>query len=175
MSIQQGFALWLTGIPASGKSAITRELVKKLETQGVSVVVLESDGMRKILTPEPTYSQEERDDFYRSLALIGELITRNGVNVIFDATANKRNYREYARTLITRFIEIFVTCPLDICMQRDPKGIYHRAATGKTSTVPGIQSPYEPPIKPDIALDGRNPPEASADTVLDYLKYLLYI
>ena len=175
MSIQQGFALWLTGIPASGKSAITRELVKKLEIQGVSVVVLESDEMRKILTPEPTYSQEERDAFYRSLTLIGELITRNGVNVIFDATANKRNYREYARTLIPRFVEVFVTCPLDICMQRDPKGIYRRAATGKTSTVPGIQSPYEPPIKPDITLDGRNPPEASADTVLDYLKYLLYI
>ena len=175
MSIQQGFALWLTGIPASGKSSITRELVKKLETQGVSVVVLESDGMRKILTPEPTYSQEERDDFYRSLALIGELITRNGVNVIFDATANKRNYREYARALIPRFVEIFVTCPLDICMQRDPKGIYHRAVTGKTSTVPGIQSPYEPPLKPDITLDGRNPPETSVDTVVDYLKYLLYI
>jgi adenylylsulfate kinase len=175
MSIQQGFALWLTGIPASGKSAITRELVKKLEIRGVSVVVMESDGMRKILTPEPTYSQEERDAFYRSLTLIGELITRNGVNVIFDATANKRNYREYARTLIPRFVEVFVTCPLDICMQRDPKGIYRRATTGKTSTVPGIQAPYEPPLTPDITLDGRNPPEASADTVLNYLKYLLYI
>ena len=175
MSIQQGFALWLTGIPASGKSVITRELVKKLEIRGVSVVVMESDEMRKILTPEPTYSQEERDAFYRSLTLIGELITRNGVNVIFDATANKRNYREYARTLIPRFVEVFVTCPLDLCMLRDPKGIYRRAATGKTSTVPGIQSPYEPPIKPDITLDGRNSPEASADTVLDYLKYLLYV
>jgi adenylylsulfate kinase len=165
----------MTGIPASGKSSITRELVKNLEIRGVSVVVMESDEMRKILTPEPTYSQEERNAFYRSLTLIGELITRNGVNVIFDATANKRTYREYARTLIPRFVEVFVTCPLDICMQRDPKGIYRRAAMGKTGTVPGIQSPYEPPLKPDIILDGQNPPEASADTVLDYLQYLLYI
>jgi adenylylsulfate kinase len=165
----------MTGIPASGKSAITRELVNKMELRGVPVVVMESDEMRKILTPEPTYSQEERDAFYRSLTLIGELITRNGVNALFDATANKRAYREYARTLIPRFVEVLVTCPLDICMQRDPKGIYRRAATGQISTVPGIQSPYEPPLKPDITLDGRNPPEASADTVLDYLKYLLYI
>ena len=175
MSIQQGFAIWMTGIPASGKSSITRELVKKLEIRGVSVVVLESDDMRKILTPEPTYSQEERDAFYQSLTLIGELITRNGVNVVFDATANKRTYREYAHALIPRFVEVFIQCPLEVCMQRDPKGIYRRAATGKTSTVPGIQSPYEPPLKPDITLDGQNPPEASADTVLDFLKHLLYI
>jgi len=175
MSIQQGFAIWMTGIPASGKSSITRELVKKPAMRGVSVVVLESDEMRKILTPEPTYSLEERDAFYRSMALIGALITRNGVNVIFDATANRRTYREYARTLIPRFVEIFVQCPLDICKQRDPKGIYRRAAAGTAGTVPGIQSLYEPPLKPDITLDGQKPPEASADTVLDYLKQLLYI
>jgi len=175
MSIQQGFALWMTGLPASGKSSITRELVKKLAIRGVSVVVLESDEMRTLLTPEPTYIPEERDAFYRSLTLIGELLTRNGVNVIFDATANKRTYREYARTLIPRFVEIFVLCPLDVCMQRDPKGIYRRAAAGTAGTVPGMQSPYEPPLNPDITLDGRKPPEAEADSVLDKLKYLLYI
>jgi adenylylsulfate kinase len=175
MTGRQGFAIWLTGIPASGKSSITRELAAKLEIKGVSVVVMESDEMRKILTPEPTYSQEERDAFYRSLALIGELITRNRVNVIFDATANRRTYREYARTLIPRFLEVFVSCPITVCMQRDPKGIYSRAAAGKTRTVPGIQSPYEPPLKPEITLDCQDPPEASADAILDHLKYLLYI
>jgi adenylylsulfate kinase len=175
MIIQQGFALWMTGIPASGKSSITQELVKKLAMLGVSVIVLESDEMRKILTPEPTYSPKERDDFYRVLAQIGDMLTRKGVNIIFDATANKRSYREYARTLIPRFGEVFVVCPLDVCMQRDPKGIYRRAAAGKASTVPGIQSSYEPPLKPEITLDGRNPPEASADIVLDKLKQLLYI
>jgi len=175
MSIQQGFALWMTGIPASGKSSITRELVKKLSLRGISVVVLESDEMRKILTPEPSYSPEERDAFYRSLTLIGGLLTRNGINVIFDATANRRTYREYARTLIPRFAEVFVSCPLDVCMQRDPKGIYQRAATGTASTVPGVQSPYEPPLNPDLTLDGRKPPEATADAILDKLKQLLYI
>jgi len=175
MNTEQGFAIWITGIPASGKSSITRELVKKLAIRGVSVVVLESDEMRKILTPVPTYGQEERDAFYRALALIGALITRSGVPVIFDATANKRAYRQYARTLIPRFVEAYVTCPLEICMQRDPKGIYGRAVAGKTSTVPGIQTTYEPPHKPDITLDGRNPPEAAADAVVDILKRLLHI
>ncbi len=175
MNTRQGFAIWLTGIPASGKSSITRELVKKLALRSVSVVVLESDEMRKILTPAPTYGQEERDAFYQSLAQIGGLITRSGVSVIFDATANKRAYREYARTLIPSFVEAYVTCPLDICMKRDPKGIYCRAAAGKISTVPGIQAAYEPPQNPDITLDGRNPPEAAADAVIDILKQLQYV
>ena len=175
MKTEQGFAIWITGIPASGKTSITRELVKALAVRGIPVVVLESDEMRKILTPVPTYDQKERDAFYRALALIGGVITRSGVPVIFDATANKRAYREYARTLIPRFVEAYITCPLEICMKRDPKGIYGRAVAGKTSTVPGIQATYEPPDNPDITLDGRNPPAAAADTVLDYLKYRLYI
>lgn len=175
MSIQQGFAIWMTGLPASGKSSITRELVKKLETRGISAIVLESDEMRKILTPEPTYRQEERDVFYRSLALIGELLSRSGVNVIFDATANKRTYREYARTLIPRFAEVQVTCPLDVCMKRDPKGIYGRATTGKASTVPGLQSSYEPPLSPEVTVDGQVSPKVSADLIFNKLTQLHYI
>ena len=175
MSTEQGFAVWITGIPASGKSSITRELVKKLALRGISIVVLESDEMTKILTPLPTYDMKERDDFYRALALIGGLITRSGVSVIFDATANKRDYREYARTLIPRFVEAYVECPLEICMKRDPKGIYGRALAGRTDTVPGIQTPYEPPQKPDITLNCLNPPEASADAVMDALARVLHI
>jgi adenylylsulfate kinase len=175
MNTGQGFAIWITGIPASGKSSITRELVKKLARRGVRVVVLESDEMRKILTPVPTYDQEERDAFYRSLALIGGLITRSGVPVIFDATANRRAYRDYARTLIPRFVETYVTCPLETCVKRDPKGIYGRAAAGSTSTVPGIQAAYEPPYNPEITLDGRHLPEAAADAIVALLKHRLYI
>jgi adenylylsulfate kinase len=175
MSIGQGFAIWLTGLPASGKSSITRVLVNKLALRGVSVVVLASDEMRTILTPEPTYSLKERDVFYLALTQIGELITRNGVNVIFDATANRRTYREYARTRIPRFREVFVRCPLEVCMQRDPKGIYRRAATGNAGTLPGIQSIYEPPLNADITLDGQEAPEESANEVIEGLHHFLTI
>ena len=123
MSVQDGFAIWLTGIPAAGKSSITRELVKQFQARNVSVVVLESDEMRNILTPAPSYSDEERSRFYRALALTGALITRSGINVIFDATANKREYRDHARQAIRKFMEVYVHCPLDICVKRDPKGI----------------------------------------------------
>ena len=139
------------------------------------MVVLESDKMRKILTPEPTYSEKEREQFYRAIVLIGEMITRSGMNVIFDATANRRGYRDHARSLIRRFVEVYVDCPLEICMKRDPKGIYGFAMSGKAMTVPGVQASYEPPLHPEITLDCQNPPEAGAKAIVNKLKLLLYI
>lgn len=175
MKEQQGFAVWLTGIPASGKSSITRELVKRLRALQVPVVVLESDEMRKILTPGPAYSEGERDRFYGQMASFGGLITLAGVNVIFDATGNKRVYRDQARKLIKKFIEVYVRCPLEVCVRRDPKGIYADAALKKATTVPGVQTAYEPPLTPELTLDGQSPPTVSADRILDKLKQLLYI
>jgi adenylylsulfate kinase len=175
MSPTEGFAVWITGLPASGKSSITRELMKKLDALGVPMVVLESDKMRKILTPEPTYSEKEREQFYRAIVLIGELITRSGMNVIFDATANQRGYRDHARSLIRKFVEVYVDCPLEICMKRDPKGIYGRAMSGKAMTVPGVQASYEPPLHPEITLDCHNPPESGAKAIVNKLKLLLYL
>ena len=175
MNRRRGFAVWITGLPASGKSAVARELVKKMENSHLPVVVLESDVMRTILTPKPTYEAAERDRFYEALASIGDMVTKNGVNVIFDATANKRAYRERARALIPHFIEVYLQCPLEICIKRDPKGIYRNAAGGKASTVPGLQSPYEPPLNAEITLDCRDSADKGADKVLDKLRQLLYL
>ena len=173
MSVQDGFAIWLTGIPAAGKSSITRELVKQFQARNVSVVVLESDEMRKILTPAPSYSDEERSRFYRALALTGALITRSGINVIFDATANKREYRDHARQAIRKFMEVYVHCPLDICVKRDPKGIYAKAALKTTANVPGIQAAYEPPLMPELTLDGQASPVLEAARIINTLRKLL--
>ena len=175
MSTAQGFGIWITGLPASGKSSITRELVRKLALRGVTAVVLESDEMRKILTPGPTYSPDERDRFYRMLFQIGELLARSGVNVIFDATGNKRAYRDHARSLIAKFAEVFVDCPAAVCMARDPKGIYAAAARGTAATVPGVQSSYEPPLRPELTVDGQAGPPAATEAVLTILQELRYI
>ncbi len=170
-----GFALWITGIPASGKSTITRSLVNKLRSLGIQTVVLESDQLRTILTPGTTYDSEERNHFYHMMVMLGDLIVRSGVNIIFDATANRRAYRDHARSLIKKFAEVYVQCPLDVCAKRDPKGIYQQAATGQADTVPGLQVPYEPPTNADITIDGQSSPESAADTILEKLKYLRYI
>lgn len=153
MNRPQGFAIWITGLPASGKSTIVRALKSQLEATGLNVEVLESDEVRRVLTPQATYSQAERDLFYRALALMGAKLAAHGVTVIFDATASRRKYRDFARSLIPRFVEVAVECPLGICMQRDYKGTYQRGQRGEASTVPGLQEPYEVPLHPDLTID----------------------
>src|SRR5690348_5615091 len=118
------FGIWITGLPASGKSTLTAALKERLRACGVDVAVLESDTLRKTFTPHPRHDEEERDTFYQQLADVGVLLTAQGVPVIFDATANRRAYRERARRNIPHFLEIYVDCPLATCMARDPKGIY---------------------------------------------------
>jgi adenylylsulfate kinase len=135
------------------------------------VEVLESDAVRKQITPAPTYSLEERDLFYRALAFFGSRLVAHGVPVILDATANRRAYRDQARALIANFIEVAVVCPLDVCRRRDYKGIYRRAGEGGSMTVPGVQEPYEPPLNPEITIDTtRLMPDAAAELVLEVLQ-----
>ncbi len=151
--VPKPFAVWLTGLPSSGKSTIARTLSKKLEEFGFKVQILESDEVRKLLTPSPRYDERERDYFYRALAVIGKYLIDNGINVIFDATAHKRRYRDYARELIEKFIEVYVFCPIDICIERDKKGLYKLAMEGKITTLPGLQVPYEEPLNPEVKVD----------------------
>ena len=95
------------------------------------------------------------------MTYIGALLVTHGVPVIFDATANRRAYRAGARAAIERFIEVYVDCPLDVCIARDPKGIYRKAQTGQASTVPGLQASYEAPEHADVIVSGH---DVSAET-----------
>ncbi|MDP9132936.1 MAG: adenylyl-sulfate kinase [Nitrospirota bacterium] len=160
------FALWITGLPASGKSSIVARLTPKLAAQGLSAEVLESDVLRRILTPSPTYSIEERDLFYRALVFMGSRLLAHGVHVIFDATASRRVYREFAKTLMPQMLEVSIECPLEVCMERDKKGTYRRGLEGTSSTVPGLQVPYEAPLSPDLAIDTTVVlPDATAEQI----------
>ncbi len=153
MNREPGFAIWLTGMPASGKTTICSALRPRLEAHGLIVEVLESDAVRRVLTPSATYSRGERDLFYRALAFIGQRLVVYGVAVLFDATANRRSYRDFARSLIPRFAEISIDCPLQICMQRDRKGTYRKGQQGESGTVPGLQEPYESALNPEMRID----------------------
>lgn len=163
----QGFAIWVTGLPASGKSTIVKVLVRSLAARGLDAAVLESDALRTIFTPHPRYDQEERGTFYRQLAYVGVLLTRHGIPVIFDATASRRAFREHAREQIYRFLEVYVECPLEICMSRDPKGIYRAGREGTAQLVPGLQDAYEPPLNPDVIVHGdSDSPETAAGMIM---------
>lgn len=169
-SVTAAFAVWITGRPASGKSTITAALEAALAGRDIDVEVLESDALRRIITPRPTYTDTERDIFYAAMAVMGELLVKHGVAVIFDATAHRRAWRDRARQNINRFAETFVDCAEEVCVARDPKGIYHRAREGLATSVPGVQVPYEPPVRPDVTVRGdRTGPDDAAQRITDWL------
>jgi len=176
MSQTDGWCVWVTGLPGSGKSVVSEALLKLLDQKGIRAQLLASDALRKVLTPKPSYSLEERDMVYATLVYIAKLLTQNAVNIVIDATGNLRRYRENARKQIPRFIEAYLECPLEVCVEREakrgktylaPKQIYTKALKGKAPTVPGIGQPYEPPPNPEITLDTtRHNPEECAQNIM---------
>ena len=167
-------AIWITGLPASGKSTIVSALRPQLEALGLTVDVLESDEVRRLLTPQATYSSEERDLFYRALAFTGQRLVAHGVTVLFDATASRQAYRDWARAMIPRFIEVAVECPLAICMKRDRKGTYQKGLRGQSTTVPGLQSSYESPANPELRIDTTKlSPQEAAKQICDIVRATL--
>jgi adenylylsulfate kinase len=157
-----GWCVWITGLPGSGKSVVSDALLKLLDEKGIHAQLLSSDALRRVLTPEPSYSLEERNMVYATLVYIAELLTENGGNVVIDATGNLRRYRDEARKRISKFVEAYLECPLEVCMEREakrgktymaPKKIYSRALEGKAPTVPGMGQPYEPPLNPEVTVD----------------------
>jgi len=144
------FAVWLTGLSGAGKSAIARHVLDELRIRGISVAVLESDVMRTQLTPFATYSDSERDFFYRMLADFAIHLAKE-IPVIIDATANRRAYRDRARRAIGRFAEVYVSTPLEVCAARDTKGFYK---SKDVKTLPGVKVAYEAPAAPELVISG---------------------
>jgi adenylylsulfate kinase len=171
----KGWAIWITGLPASGKSTLARHLKKKLLEMERNTQILESDTLRRVFTPEPTYTPKERDHFYNVLIYVGKLLSDNGINVIFDATANKRVWRNAARNDIKDFMEVYLTCPLVTCRDRDNKGIYRMAERGEAFTVPGIQVRYEEPLDPELVLDCVEDPYILVQKILVEMEIRGYI
>jgi len=168
---EPAFAVWLTGLPASGKSTVARALAAELSARGVRPAVLESDAVRREITPNATYTEAERDAFYATVAYLARVLVLHGVPVIVDATATRRAYRDLARAAIPRFLEAYVHCPLAVCRARDPKGIYRRGTEGTALNVPGMSAPYEPPAMPEVVIDGeRDDPAVAARRIVSALE-----
>jgi adenylylsulfate kinase len=167
---QPGFAIWLTGLPSSGKSTVARALQQLLAGQGIASRVLDSDDLRRRLTPDPTYTPHERDAFYQAVIVLARRLTAQGTHVLIAATAARRAYRRTARQCIPRFAEVFVDCPPHVCRQRDPKGLWRRADAGEITTLPGAGVPYEPPVSPEVRIaTAEATPEESARHILQRL------
>jgi adenylylsulfate kinase len=154
------WAIWITGPPASGKSAIALAAAARLRRTGEPVHTLELDWLRRTLTPQPTYSDAERELVYRTLVYLARLLAGSGIPVLIDATAHRRRWRDLARSSIDHFAEVQLVCPLPVLRERErtrtgshaPRGIY-AAADRPGATVPGVNVPYEEALAPELRLD----------------------
>jgi adenylylsulfate kinase-like enzyme len=150
---KHGWVLWLTGLPAAGKSVLARELWRRRIDASDHVVVLDSDEVRRILTPVAAYTPAERDQFYQRLVDLAALLSSYGVNVIIAATGNRRAYREAARAQLAPFAEVWVRCPAAVCRSRDPKRLYAQADAGELAALPGVGISYETPETPELIIE----------------------
>ena len=148
-----GIVAWMTGRPSSGKSTLATNVQRKLLAQGLPCVVLDSDELRDILHAHD-YSAEGRALFYATTASLAALLARQGVIALVPATAHKREYRDRARRASPRFLEVYVSAPVEECIKRDDKGLYGRARTDPGLELPGMAVAYEPPLAPDVVAEG---------------------
>jgi len=176
------FCLWITGLPGSGKSTIVRELEPLFSAAGFPWTTLGLDEIRRFLTPAAKYTDEEREIVYRSLVLMAQLlIEQSEKNVIIDATANRRVFRQMARERIPDFAEVYVKCPIEICQSRESlrdaeniqQHLYQKAkARQLTGELPGVSTPYEEPLDPEIVVPSDElTPRESAEIILDYVTW----
>jgi adenylylsulfate kinase len=147
---QRGVTVWLTGLSGAGKSTITEALQAKLIAEGYSIEVLDGDIVRTNLTKGLGFSKEDRDENIRRIGFVSNLLTRHGVIVLVSAISPYREIREEVRGKIGNFVEVFVNAPLNVCEDRDVKGLYKRARAGEIKSFTGIDDPYEPPCNPEV-------------------------
>jgi adenylylsulfate kinase len=148
-----GFTVWLTGLSGAGKSTLARIIRQRLKMRGHNVEVLDGDIVRTHLSKDLGFSREDRNTNIQRIAFVCSLLTRNGVISIAAAIAPYREAREWARNEIGNFVEVYVKCPLEVCCQRDVKGLYKLANQGKLKNFTGVDDPYEEPENPELVIE----------------------
>jgi adenylylsulfate kinase len=144
--------IWLTGLPASGKTTIAQGVFKYLSDNGYRVEHLDGDIVRTMF-PRTGFSKEERDNHIRRVGYLAVLLEKHDVTVVASFISPYRDSRNFVRKLCRQFIEVYVSTPLEICEKRDPKGLYKKARRGEIKEFTGIDDPYEEPLNPELSID----------------------
>jgi len=153
IDLDAGLTVWFTGLPSAGKTTIARGVEKRLLDEGRRVEILDGDIVRTYLTRDLGYSRADRDENIRRIGFVAHLLSRNGVVVLCSVVSPYRDVRDEMRVLHDgRFFEVYVSTPVDVCSDRDVKGLYAKQKAGDLSGLTGIDDPYEPPIDPELVV-----------------------
>jgi adenylylsulfate kinase len=172
---QRGVTIWLTGLSGAGKTTICQFLETELRSQGYKIEVLDGDVVRQNLSKGLTFSKEDRDENIRRIGFVAQLLTRNNVIVLVSVISPYRAIREEVKERIGDFIEVYVNAPLEVCEQRDVKGLYKKARAGEIKNFTGIDDLYEIPLEPDVECKTNEESiSQSANKILTKLEELGY-
>jgi adenylylsulfate kinase len=146
----EGFVVWMEGLPGSGKTTLSRASAAKIRELGWKAEVLDGDEVRHMFSPELGFSRQDREVHARRVSYVAHLLARNGVAVITPYETSRQAARSVEGR---RFEEVWLRCPIEVCRQRDPQGMYRRAMQGSVKGVTGIDAPFEEPLNPDLIVD----------------------
>jgi adenylylsulfate kinase len=167
------FCVWLTGLSASGKTTLARLLGEALIRRGFKIEILDGDIVRTTLSKGLGFSQGDRETNMRRIARMAQDLVRQQVVTIVAAICPYNAIREEVRSIIGEFVEVYVNCPLEVCISRDPKGLYRKALSGEILNFTGIGDVFETPVQPEIEVATHaEPPEASLTRILNALEGL---
>ena len=174
--MSKGVTIWFTGLSGSGKSTIARILEKKLKKAGKKVEILDGDVVRTNLSKGLGFSKEDRDTNIKRIGFVCHLLTRNDVIAISAAISPYREVRDYNRSLIGNFVEVYAKCSIETCESRDTKGLYKKARAGEIKEFTGVSDPYEEPFHAEVVCEtDKETAEASAEKVMQALEKLGYL
>ena len=164
--MEQGFCIWLTGLSGAGKTTIAQEISKRLK-KSRHIEVMDGDEIRRGLSSDLGFSKEDRNEHNKRVIFCAKLLARNGVIVIVALISPYRETRAYAKEQVQNTFEVFVKAPLDVCIERDPKGLYKKALAGEIKQFTGIDDPYEEPLKADVVVEtDKEDVKESVDKIL---------
>jgi adenylylsulfate kinase len=170
---REGFIVWLEGVPGAGKTTLSRETGARLRSEGWPVEVLDGDEVRRMFSPELGFARKDRELHARRVSYVSRMLARNGVAVLVAMITPYETSRQAARAEVgtTRFTEVWLNCPLEICQRRDPKGIYRQSEQGLVKRMTGVDDPFEEPLNPDLVLDTSTDSVAvSVQKLYDHLR-----
>jgi adenylylsulfate kinase len=171
---QSGFIIWITGMNGSGKSALARLLHQRLVSVGRRAELIDADDPGEILTKGLGASKDDRDTGVRRVGHVAKMLARNGAIAVCASLSPYREPRETLRREARRFVEVFVDCPMELLLQRDP--IYKKAMAGEAKNVPGVDDPYEPPTHPEVKVQSdQEPVQDAATRIFQALVDLKYV